>query len=200
MVFSSVFFLFRFMPAAFAIYYLLPRRCKNAALFVLSLFFYSWGEVRFFPIMIASTVVDYVAGRGIERQRERGRSVKGYLALSLVFNLGSLLFFKYTNFFIENLNWISGLSLGSLDITLPLGISFYTFQTMSYTLDVYRGKVKAEHNFIDFGTFVTLFPQLIAGPIVMYTDVARELKSRKLTLSQIQSGIGVFIRGLGSKV
>ncbi len=200
MVFSSVLFLFRFVPAAFAIYYILPRRYKNAALFVLSLVFYSWGEVRFFPIMLASAIVDYVAGRGIERQRRNDRSVKGYLALSLCFNLGSLLFFKYTNFFIGNLNWLFGLNLPTLAITLPLGISFYTFQTMSYTLDVYRGGVKAERNFVDFATYVTLFPQLIAGPIVKYTDVALELKERKLSLAQIQSGVGVFIMGLGSKV
>ncbi len=199
MVFSSVLFLFRFVPAAFAIYYILPRRYKNAALFVLSLVFYSWGEIRFFPIMLASAVVDYIAGRGIERQRAKNRSVKGFLALSLCFNLGSLLFFKYTNFFIGNINWLFGLSLPGLDITLPLGISFYTFQTMSYTLDVYRGGVKAERNFVDFATYVTLFPQLIAGPIVKYTQVAQELKERRLSLAQIQSGVGVFIMGLGSK-
>jgi len=200
MVFSSILFLFRFMPIAFGIYYLTPRRYKNAVLFVVSLIFYSWGEVRYLPIMIASTVVDYVASLGIERRRAKGFRGRGYLALSLCFNLGSLGFFKYSGFLAENLNALLGLNIPVLALTLPLGISFYTFQTMSYSIDVYREDVKAEHNFINFGAYVTLFPQLIAGPIVRYSDVARELKERTHTLEGVGKGIQTFIMGLGSKV
>ena len=200
MVFSSILFLFRFMPAAFAIYYLVPRRFKNFTLLVLSLIFYSWGEAKYFPIMIASTVVDYTASGLIESHRNNKLICRLGLIYSVVFNLGMLGFFKYTNFFVGNLNALFGLSLPTISFVLPLGISFYTFQTMSYTIDVYLGKVKAERNIIDFGAFVVLFPQLIAGPIVRYTDINRELKERQINLPQIQDGIKLFILGLGSKV
>ena len=200
MVFSSILFLFRFMPAAFAIYYLVPKRFKNFTLLVLSLIFYSWGEAKYFPIMIASTVVDYTASGLIESHRDNKLICRLGLIYSVVFNLGMLGFFKYTNFFVGNLNALFGLSLPTISFVLPLGISFYTFQTMSYTIDVYLGKVKAERNIIDFGAFVVLFPQLIAGPIVRYTDINRELKERQINLPQIQDGIKLFILGLGSKV
>ena len=200
MVFSSILFLFRFMPAAFAIYYLVPRRFKNFTLLVLSLIFYSWGEAKYFPIMIASILVDYTASGLIESHRDNKLICRLGLIYSMVFNLGMLGFFKYTNFFVGNLNALFGLSLPTISFVLPLGISFYTFQTMSYTIDVYLGKVKAERNIIDFGAFVVLFPQLIAGPIVRYTDINRELKERQINLPQIQDGIKLFILGLGSKV
>ena len=200
MVFSSILFLYRFMPAAFAIYYLVPRRFKNFTLLVLSLIFYSWGEAKYFPIMIASIVVDYTASGLIESHRDNKLICRLGLIYSMVFNLGMLGFFKYTNFFVGNLNALFGLSLPTISFVLPLGISFYTFQTMSYTIDVYLGKVKAERNIIDFGAFVVLFPQLIAGPIVRYTDINRELKERQINLPQIQDGIKLFILGLGSKV
>ena len=200
MVFSSILFLFRFMPAAFAIYYLVPKRFKNFTLLVLSLIFYSWGEAKYFPVMIASIVVDYTASGLIESHRTNKLICRLGLIYSVVFNLGMLGFFKYTNFFVGNLNALFGLSLPTISFVLPLGISFYTFQTMSYTIDVYLGKVKAERNIIDFGAFVVLFPQLIAGPIVRYTDINRELKERQINLPQIQDGIKLFILGLGSKV
>ena len=200
MVFSSILFLFRFMPAAFAIYYLVPKRFKNFTLLVLSLIFYSWGEAKYFPVMIASIVVDYTASGLIESHRDNKLICRLGLIYSVVFNLGMLGFFKYTNFFVGNLNALFGLSLPTISFVLPLGISFYTFQTMSYTIDVYLGKVKAERNIIDFGAFVVLFPQLIAGPIVRYTDINRELKERQINLPQIQDGIKLFILGLGSKV
>ena len=200
MVFSSILFLFRFMPAAFAIYYLVPKRFKNFTLLVLSLIFYSWGEAKYFPVMIASIVVDYTASGLIESHRNNKLICRLGLIYSVVFNLGMLGFFKYTNFFAGNLNALFGLSLPTISFVLPLGISFYTFQTMSYTIDVYLGKVKAERNIIDFGAFVVLFPQLIAGPIVRYTDINRELKERQINLPQIQDGIKLFILGLGSKV
>ncbi len=200
MVFSSILFLFRFMPIAFAIYYITPRRFKNLVLMILSLVFYSWGEVRYFPIMVASIVVDYTASNCIRRWGSDPTRRKLFLMLSVVFNLGMLMFFKYTDFFLGNINAIFDTSFAYLGLTLPLGISFYTFQTMSYTIDVYRGKVEAERNIIDFGAFVVLFPQLIAGPIVRYTDVHRELKHRTMNPAQIQNGIATFILGLGRKV
>ena len=193
MVFSSILFLFRFLPITLAIYYLAPRKLKNAVLVVCSLFFYSWGEVRYFPIMLASTVVDYTCSRMIESHREKKNICRFWMGVSLLFNLGSLGFFKYTNFCVENINALFGTDFGGISLVLPLGISFYTFQTLSYTIDVYRGKTKAERNIINFAAFVTLFPQLIAGPIVKYTDISREL-------AQINDGIMLFIFGLGKKV
>lgn len=200
MVFSSILFLFYFMPAAFTIYYLTPKRWKNLALMILSLIFYSWGEVRYFPIMLASILVDYTASNQIERAQSKNGIRRLWLLVSVFFNLGMLGFFKYAGFFASNLNAVTGLGVPVLQLTLPLGISFYTFQTMSYTIDVYRGDVKAEHNIINFGAFVVLFPQLIAGPIVRYTDIQRELRERSVDLGQISSGVRTFIMGLASKV
>lgn len=200
MVFSSILFIFRFLPVALGIYYLTPRKFKNFALLILSIIFYSWGEPKYFILMIASIIVDYCAARGIERYREKKSARIGFLALSITFNLGMLFFFKYINFFIDNLNMIFSSSITPVAITLPLGISFYTFQTMSYTIDVFRGAVKAEKNIINFGAYVCLFPQLIAGPIVKYSDVNKELKDRKMIPSQIEEGVRLFILGLGRKV
>ena len=200
MVFSSILFLFYFMPVAFGLYYLTPNRWKNLTLLVLSLIFYSWGEVRYFPIMVASIIVDYTASNGIERAGGHNLKRRLWLLMSVFFNLGMLGFFKYAGFFARNFNAVTGLNIPVLALTLPLGISFYTFQTMSYTIDVYRGNVSAEHNIIDFGAFVVLFPQLIAGPIVRYTDIQRELRHRTVDLGQISLGVRTFIMGLASKV
>ena len=200
MVFSSILFLFRFLPVAFAAYYLAPKRLKNFVLLVVSLVFYSWGEAKYFPVMISCILVNYISAILIDKYRDNVRIRRTVLVLSCIFNLGTLGFFKYTNFVVGNLNSLFGLSLPSINLVLPLGISFYTFQTMSYTLDVYMGKVPAEKNLIDLGAFVVLFPQLIAGPIVRYTDIARELKERSVTLPAVQEGIKIFILGLGSKV
>ena len=200
MVFSSILFIFRFLPIAIILYFLTPNKFKNLTLLFLSLIFYSWGEPKYFLIMIASIFVDYFASRAIEKNKNNKRICIILLSISILFNLGMLFFFKYFNFFIENVNNILGLSLKYVNITLPLGISFYTFQTMSYTIDVFLGKVKAEKNIINFGAFVCLFPQLIAGPIVKYTDINNELKHRNINTRQIQEGIELFILGLGSKV
>ena len=200
MVFSSILFLFYFMPAAFLIYYLTPRPAKNGVLLVLSLLFYAWGEVRYLPIMFASILVDYTASNMLERCGNRQGWRRFWLFVSVFFNLGMLGFFTYAGFFASNFNALTGLSIPVLSLTLPLGISFYTFQTMSYTIDVYRGQVKPEHNIIDFSAFVVLFPQLIAGPIVRYTDIQRELRERTMDLGQISSGVRLFILGLASKV
>lgn len=203
MLFSSVLFLFRFLPVVFVVYYLLPGRWKNFWLLVSSLFFYAWGEPRYFPIMMASILVNYVAARLMARWRRRPALRSAAFWISFVFTIGWLLFFKYTDFFISNWNTLTGMQVPPLfggKMTLPLGISFYTFQILSYTIDVYLGKVEAERSFIDFGTFVTLFPQLIAGPIVTYTDVRRELHRRTVTAEMLGDGVRLFILGLGSKV
>jgi len=201
MVFSSILFLFRFLPIAFLIYYLCPAKLKNLSLLIMSLFFYSWGEPRYFPIMLFSIVLDYTCGQGIKRFKDNPKLKRFFLILSMCGNLGMLGFFKYTNFFVGNLNALLGIELAGIYVEkLPLGISFYTFQTMSYTIDVYRGKVEAEDNIINFGAFVVLFPQLIAGPIVTYADVHKELKSRTITLPMIEDGLRLFIMGVGSKV
>lgn len=200
MVFSSILFIFRFLPITMLVYFFTPPKFRNLILLIFSLVFYCWGEPRYFIIMIASICVDYFMSMGIERYNKNKKIKFLFLSISILFNLGTLFFFKYFNFFIENINSIFDLSISYLEITLPLGISFYTFQTMSYTIDVFLGKVKAEKNIINFGAFVCLFPQLIAGPIVKYSDINNELKVRKVNLNQIQEGIQLFILGLASKV
>ena len=200
MVFSSILFIFRFLPIAMGIYFLTPKKLKNLSLLILSLIFYSWGEPRYFLLMIASIFVDYFISINIEKNNKNKKIKILLLAISIIFNVGILFFFKYINFFIESINSIFNMSLNNVKITLPLGISFYTFQTMSYTIDVFLGKVKAEKNIINFGAFVCLFPQLIAGPIVKYIDISKELKNRDINLDEIQEGIRLFILGLGSKV
>lgn len=203
MVFSSLLFLFRFLPITFLIYYLAPTKLKNTVLFLASLFFYTWGEPKFFPIMLVSIAVNYVAGLLMEHFDKKEGVRRACFWIAFAITLGFLLFFKYTNFFLSNINALLGTSLpllSSSEFHLPLGISFYTFQILAYTIDVYRRKIKVEHNLIDFGTFVVLFPQLIAGPIVLYSDISRELKHRKITLEQINDGAGLFIMGLASKI
>ncbi|MEA5050228.1 MAG: MBOAT family O-acyltransferase [Oscillospiraceae bacterium] len=216
MVFSSLLFVFQFLPIALLLYYISPKKLKNLTLFVVSLVFYSWGEVRYFPIMIATILVNYCSALGIEYYDKKlaatdadgdGGARKKYARLrklvflaAVVLSLGALFVFKYLGFFTENINSIFGASIPVAALTLPLGISFYTFQTLSYTIDVYRGKVEAEHDFIDLSAFVTLFPQLIAGPIVRYTDIHRELKERTVTAEALDSGMEDFILGLARKV
>ncbi|MDB2092893.1 MBOAT family O-acyltransferase [Clostridium paraputrificum] len=200
MIFSSILFIFRFLPIALILYYITPQKYKNLILTLLSLVFYSWGEGKYFLIMIASIIIDYTAGRLIYRYKNEIKKKTIVLCISLVFNLGLLFFFKYFNFFIDNINNIFNLAIKGVKITLPLGISFYTFQTMSYSIDVYRGKVVPEKNIINFAAFVTLFPQLIAGPIVKYTDINKEISSRVITKDNVEVGIEKFILGLGRKV
>ena len=191
MLFSSPFFLFLFLPLVLLVYYLSPKRIKNFILLLFSLGFYTWGEKELVVLILLSAMVDYSCGLMIASgKRQIG------LVLSIVFNLGILCYFKYSNFIYTNLlNLLELYDVGSdnaqyfSNIILPLGISFYTFQTMSYTIDVYRGHVKANRNFIDFATYVTLFPQLIAGPIVRYSDSEVELKERRVSLSMFSEGV-----------
>ena len=170
MVFSSTTFLLAFLPLAAILYYIFPRRLRNALLLVFSLLFYGWGEPKYISIMLFSTVFDYCNGLAIGHFRAKGREsgAKAMLIVSVVGNLAILGFFKYTDFAIDNLNGLLGTAIPALGLLLPIGISFYTFQTMSYTIDVYRGLVPPQRNIIDFGAYVTLFPQLSAGPIVQY--------------------------------
>ncbi|MEF9969016.1 MAG: MBOAT family O-acyltransferase [Ruthenibacterium sp.] len=202
MVFSTVLFLFRFLPIALGLYYIAPAKLKNTVLFLSSLVFYSWGEVRLFPVMVVLILINYIAGLGMEKFNSSVAARKFFLLFSIIASLGMLFFFKYTNFFIENFNAIAGTSLSLLHLTLPLGISFYTFQTMSYSIDVYRRDVETEHNIIDFGAYVVMFPQLIAGPIVKYRDVADRLHilNGRVTLARVDEGISLFIFGLAKKV
>ena len=200
MVFSSLTFLFGYLPLTLALYFLTPLRRRNFVLLLASFFFYGWGEPVYVGVMFLSIFIDYTHGLLVERFRQRDRLARWFVGQSVVFNLLLLGFFKYWDFLAANLSLLLGITVPQLGLPLPLGISFFTFQTMSYTIDVYRGKVPAEKNIIDFGAFVVLFPQLIAGPIVRYTDVNRELKSRVITLADVQEGIDIFIRGLGRKV
>ena len=203
MVFSSIFFLCVFLPVVVVIYYGLPRQLRNLWLLLASLFFYAWGEPRYILIMLFSTVFDYFNGRAIAYATDKGKHDtwgRAVLVLSVVGNLGILCYFKYTDFVLETINRLAGTQLGLLQLALPIGISFYTFQTMSYTIDVYRGETPAQKNIISFGMYVCLFPQLIAGPIVRYQDVQREVDVRRETVADVTHGLQRFLVGLGKKV
>ena len=200
MVFSSIFFLFYFLPITLLIYYIVPRKFKNTVLFIASLIFYGWGEPIYITIMIFSTIVDYSHGILIEKYRYNRQRAKLILLSSIVINLGLLCFFKYTDFFIQNINMLLNTNFSYLGLPLPIGISFYTFQTMSYTIDIYLDKSPVQKNIISFGTYVALFPQLIAGPIVQYNTIAHQLNNRKENISQFSQGIERFVVGLGKKV
>ena len=202
MVFSSGVFLFLFLPIVLAVYYICPGKLRNTVLFVFSLIFYAWGEPIYVGIMIFSTAFDYCNGMLIEtfRKKHNEKICKIVIIMSVVVNLGILAFFKYTDFVITNINNLFGASVSLLQIALPIGISFYTFQTLSYTIDVYLGKVKVQHNIINFGMYVSMFPQLIAGPIVRYTDIAKMLDERRENISQFADGIKLFAVGLAKKV
>lgn len=202
MVFSSFVFLLVFLPVALGIYYLLPARFRNLVLLVASLIFYMWGEPIYVLLMLFSTVFNYGNGRIIAGCKRKGQihRAKAFLVADVCGNLGILLFFKYGDFIIQNINSISGAGLELLHLALPLGISFYTFQTMSYTIDVYRGCVQEQKNFIRFATYVTMFPQLIAGPVVRYEMVEKDLSNRKYSLEEFSKGAFLFTVGLAKKV
>jgi len=199
MLFSSITFLYYFLPVVILIYFIVPKALKNVVLLVSSLFFYAWGEPKYVFLMVTSVGVNYALGLMIERFRGSAIS-KACIALSAVFSLGALAYFKYADFFIENINAVTGVSIPLLNIALPIGISFYTFQILSYTIDVYRGNVKTQKNPITLGAYIALFPQLIAGPIVRYSDVEAQLKSRSHSISKIYAGLSRFITGLCKKI
>ena len=199
MLFSSIPFLYCFLPAVVLVYFLVPKGLKNAVLLLFSLLFYAWGEPRYVFLMLATIAVFYGCGLAIGKARTQTWK-KTWLTVSIVTGLGLLAVFKYADFFISNFKAATGLSMSLLRLALPVGISFYTFQSLSYTIDVYRGKVEVQRNPISFGAYVTLFPQLIAGPIVRYSDVAKQLEHRTHSWEDAMTGIRRFLIGLGKKV
>ena len=199
MVFSSLEFLFFYFPMVLAVMKCSPLKYRNFCFFILSLFFYGWSEPFYVVLMLLSTIVDYFNGRMVEKYAENRKKAFRFVLFSIIFNLGLLGFFKYTDFIISLLNQL-GMNLTPLGITLPVGISFYSFQTMSYPIDVYRGQAKAQKSIIDFGTYVAMFPQLIAGPIVRYKDIADQLQSRSETSEKFAAGVRRFTVGLFKKV
>lgn len=202
MLFSSPVFLFAFLPLVILLYLLTPKKLKNFFLLLVSTFFYTWGEKELVILILLSAIVDYCCGLIINLGKR-----KAGLFISIFFNLGILVYFKYSNFVFSNLCELLSFFKISIEnstrfanVILPLGISFYTFQTMSYTIDVYRGTIKANKSFIDFATYVTLFPQLIAGPIVRYSEVQHELNNREVTISSFSIGVERFVIGLAKKM
>lgn len=200
MVFSSLSFIYVFLALVLITYFAVPKKLRNLVLLIFSLAFYYVGEQKLIIIMIISSLTDYFCSLGIEHFRERKGMTRFFLGLSLLINLSLLGYFKYADLFINSFNMLTGSEVPLLKIALPIGISFYTFQTMSYTIDVYRGNVKAERNFINFAAYVTLFPQLVAGPIVRYETVAAELKERTVSFQRFSRGAVRFCIGLGKKV
>lgn len=200
MVFSSTIFLCVYLPLVLLGYYICPKKGRNLFLLIVSLVFYAWGEPKYVFLMIFSILVNYIFGRLMDKNRGRQKRMKLMLVLSVVIDLGLLSVFKYTDFIITNVNAIFGSSFDLLNIALPIGISFYTFQAMSYTIDVYRNDVRVQKNLIDFGMYITMFPQLIAGPIVRYADVQDQLAERSVTTADFSEGVMRFVVGLGKKV
>ena len=199
MLFSSIPFLYYFLPAVLLVYFAVPKAAKNAVLLVSSLLFYGWGEPKYVLLMLVTIVAFYICGLGIGNAKGSGAR-KMWLMVSVIIGIALLTVFKYADFFIQSFAAVTGLSLPLLKLALPIGISFYTFQCMSYAVDVYRGQTQAQKNIISFGAYVALFPQLIAGPIVRYVDVARELENRTTTWEDVMAGTRRFLIGLGKKI
>lgn len=195
MVFSSISFLFFFLPLLFLFYFLVPKKLKNLVLLIFSLIFYFFGEKWYLLLLLLSCIVNYICGVFIGKRKK-----KVYLIIGLVFNISLLFYFKYTNFFIDNFNSLFSLNINALNVILPLGISFFTFQNLSYLVDVYKEDVPSEKSILTYITYITLFPQLVAGPIVRYKDVKEELETRKTSLSMFSDGVVRFTMGLGKKV
>ena len=196
MLFSSIEFLFYFLPIVVGVYFIIPSKLRNFWLLLVSLFFYGWGEPKNVFLMLFTIAVFYLIGLAMGTGKHR----RMCLTASVVLGLGLLAVFKYSGFAVENVNTLLGLAIPYPRLALPIGISFYTFQLLSYTIDVYRGRVEPQRNLIDFGCYVALFPQLIAGPIVRYVDVDRELKSRQTTAADFYAGVQRFILGLSKKI
>ena len=202
MVFSSILFITRFLPLVLAIYFIVPKRIRNLVLFLSSILFYAWGEPVYILLMCFTITVDYVFGIIIDKQisADKKNKAKVSLVAAVAINLLLLGYFKYANFTIDTINSLTGAGIAAIKLALPIGISFYTFQSLSYVIDVYRGDTKVQKNILDFGTYVTLFPQLIAGPIVRYRTVAEEMQGRVENRADFARGISRFIFGLGKKV
>lgn len=199
MLFSSIPFLFYFLPIVLFLYFIAPKKLKNTVILLSSLFFYGWGEPKFLIFMLISITQGYVFGLLIEKYQGKVLS-KVFLTASVVLSLGILGYYKYADFFIENFNALTGMSVPLLRIVLPIGISFYTFQILSYAVDVYRQDAKAQRNYINLAAYISMFPQLIAGPIVRYSDIALQLEERTHTWGKTALGIRRFIIGLSKKI
>lgn len=200
MVFSSLVFMFAYLPITLLAYYLVPRQGRNIFLFIINLIFYGWGEPKLVLLMVFNIFFNYLGGWLVDKYRADAKKKKLFLILTCVLDIGILAVFKYTGMITETLNMLPFLNIPELQISLPIGISFYTFQTMSYVIDVYRDDAPVSKNFINFGTYVALFPQLIAGPIVRYRDVAEQLVNRRETLEMFTRGVKLFMVGLAKKV
>lgn len=200
MVFSSLVFMFAYLPITLLAYYLVPRQGRNIFLFIVNLIFYGWGEPKLVLLMVFNIFFNYIGGWLVDKYRADAKKKKLFLILTCVLDIGILAVFKYTGMITETLNMLPFLNIPELQISLPIGISFYTFQTMSYVIDVYRDDAPVSKNFINFGTYVALFPQLIAGPIVRYRDVAEQLVNRRETLEMFTKGVKLFMVGLAKKV
>lgn len=200
MVFSSLVFMFAYLPITLLAYYLVPRQGRNIFLFIVNLIFYGWGEPKLVLLMVFNIFFNYTGGWLVDKYRADAKKKKLFLILTCVLDIGILAVFKYTGMITETLNMLPFLNIPELQISLPIGISFYTFQTMSYVIDVYRDDAPVSKNFINFGTYVALFPQLIAGPIVRYRDVAEQLVNRRETLEMFTRGVKLFMVGLAKKV
>ncbi len=199
MLFSSIPFLYYFLPCVIILYFAVPKCLKNSVILLSSLFFYAWGEPEYLIFMLISITQGYVFGILIEKYHDRKWS-KIFLTASVLISLGLLGYCKYADFFIRNFNAATGLSIPLLKIALPIGISFYTFQILSYVIDVYRGDAEAQKNYINLAAYIAMFPQLIAGPIVRYTDIAGQLENRKHSMDDIAAGIRRFLMGLSKKI
>lgn len=200
MVFSSVVFLYIFLPIMLLVYFIVPKKFKNAVMIIASLIFFAWGEIRYIFIMLILAVMDYFCGKKIDKYFDNKKKKRLYLGIDVGVNLLILFFFKYADFIIPNINLITGFNIPLLNIPLPIGVSFNTFQSLSYIIDVYRGTVKCEKSFYNYLTYTTLFPQIIAGPIVRYETVDEELVDKKISMNNFTKGMKRFIIGLGKKV
>lgn len=200
MVFSSITFLYYFLPIFIAAYYLTPNKFKNLTLLTASLVFYAWGEVVFLPVLLGIAALDYLCGRMIDQYADNPKRRKGFLLLCVLTNVAVLLFFKYTDFFIMNINGLTGAGIPLLHIALPIGVSFNTFRSISYVIDVYRRDTGSERSFYNYLVYTTLFPQIIAGPIVRYVTVKNELEKRPIRLDDLTAGLRRFLLGLAKKV
>lgn len=200
MVFSSIVFLYIFLPIMLIIYFIVPNKFKNEVMIAASLIFFAWGEIRYIFIMLLLAVMDYICGKKINQYWENKKKKRLFLFIDVSVNLLILFFFKYADFIIGNINNITHLNIPLLHIPLPIGVSFNTFQSLSYIIDVYRGTVKYEKSFYNYLAYTTLFPQIIAGPIVRYENVDEELENKKISIDNFNVGIKRFIIGLGKKV
>jgi len=200
MVFSSIVFLYFFLPVMLLLYFIVPKKFKNAIMIFASLIFFAWGEIRYIFIMLLLAIMDFFCGKKITQNSDNKKKKLLYLLIDVIVNLLILFFFKYADFIIQNINAISGLNIPLLNIPLPIGVSFNTFQSLSYIIDVYKGTVKCEKSFYNYLTYTTLFPQIIAGPIVRYTTVDEELETKNISVDNFSLGMKRFIIGLGKKV